>query len=106
MVNSRNKGATGEREFARLCKKHGFTNARRGQQYSGLEGEDVVVLPSIHFEVKRVERLNLDKAFEQANRDAKVGQVPLVAHRKNGGKWLITCEAEWLLNLLRGVKSV
>lgn len=31
-INSREKGKAGEREFAVLCRKHGFENARRGQQ--------------------------------------------------------------------------
>ena len=31
-INSRQKGAAGEREFANICKKQGFTKARRGQQ--------------------------------------------------------------------------
>ena len=31
-INSREKGKKGEGEFARLCREHGFANARRGQQ--------------------------------------------------------------------------
>jgi len=31
-INSREKGKAGEREFAALCRKYGFENARRGQQ--------------------------------------------------------------------------
>jgi Holliday junction resolvase len=45
MINSLKKGKRGEREFVQFCKKHGFLEARRGQQYSGIEGEDIVGLP-------------------------------------------------------------
>lgn len=93
MINSKDKGRRGEREFAGLCREHGYS-ARRGQQYSGIEGEDVVGLPNIHVEVKRVERLNIEDAMSQSKRDAKDGELPIVAHRKNNCEWLITMRAE------------
>ena len=93
-INSREKGKAGEREFAKLCREHGFENARRGQQYSGLEGKDVVGLEGIHIEVKRVERLNIDKAMKQSIEDSKEGEIPIVAHRKNYEDWKITMLAE------------
>lgn len=96
-INSREKGKKGEREFARLCREHGFANARRGQQYSGVEGKDVVGLDGVHIEVKRVERLNIEKALQQAERDKKEGEIPIVAHRKNRETWKVTMRAEdWL----------
>jgi len=94
MVNSRNKGKRGELEFAALCRQHGYGDARRGQQYSGIEGEDIVGLPGIHVEVKRVEALSIDKAMAQSIRDAGEGKIPIVAHRKNRHKWLITMPAD------------
>ena len=93
-INSREKGKAGEREFAALCRKHGFENARRGQQFSGIEGKDVVGLEGIHIEVKRVERLNIDKAMKQSIEDSKEGEIPIVAHRKNRETWKVTMRAE------------
>ncbi len=93
-INSRQKGAAGEREFANICKKQGFAKARRGQQYSGIEGEDVVGLDGVHIEVKRVERLNLSKAMKQAIEDSSEGEKPIVAHRKNREDWKITMLAD------------
>lgn len=91
---SREKGKRGEREFASLCREQGFA-AYRGQQYNGLEGEDVVGLPGIHVEVKRVERLDLTAALAQAVRDA-AGKLPVVAHKRNYGEWIITMRAaDW-----------
>jgi len=40
-INSRQKGARGEREWAAKCREEGY-DCRRGQQFSGLEGEDVM----------------------------------------------------------------
>ena len=93
-INSRQKGAAGEREFANICKKQGFTKARRGQQYSGIEGDDVVGLDGIHVEVKRVERLNISNAMQQAIRDSKEGEIPIVAHRKNRENWKVTMKLD------------
>lgn len=94
-MNSKQKGARGEREWAAFCREQGFSECRRGQQYNGLEGEDVVGLPYIHQEVKRVEKLNIDNAMIQSFRDAG-GNIAIVAHRKNHGDWMITMLAcEW-----------
>lgn len=95
-INSRQKGAKGERELAKILKEYGY-NCRRGQQYSGLEGEDVVGLDYIHIECKRVEKLDLYGAMDQSKRDRKQGQLPTVFHRKNNRKWLVTMELDdWM----------
>lgn len=84
-MNSRNKGATGERELAKVLRGYGY-NCRRGQQYCGANGDaDVVGLPGLHIECKRVERLNLDDAMAQAKADARDEEIPVVMHRKTMG---------------------
>ena len=89
-MNSRDKGKRGELEAAKLLKEHGY-DARRGQQFSGANGDpDVVGLPGIHIEVKRVEKLNIDEALEQAIRDKRENEIPVVMHRKNRTPWKIT----------------
>lgn len=97
MINSKKKGAAGEREFANYCKEFGL-DVRRTAQYNGKELDskaDVVGIPGIHVEVKRVEQLNIHKAMEQANRDSgDSNEIPIVAHRKNNTKWLITMNAK------------
>lgn len=88
MPNSREKGKRGEREIASILKSYGY-DCRRGQQYCGANGDaDVVGLPGVHIEVKRTEKLNLYAAIEQAKRDARDGEVPVVFHRKNGCEWI------------------
>lgn len=97
-INSRQKGARAERELANLLdKKYGYP-CRRGQQYSGANGDaDVVGLPGIHIECKRVEKLNIENAMEQAIRDARDGEYPAVFHRKNNKPWLVTMRLDdWI----------
>lgn len=89
-MNSRAKGARGERELANLLKEYGY-DARRGVQYCGANGDaDVTGLPNIHIEVKRVEKLNIEKAMAQSSRDARDGEMPVVMHRKDRHPWLVT----------------
>ena len=105
-MNSRDKGARGERELAQFLRDHGY-NARRGQQYSGANGDaDVEGLSGIHIECKRVEHLNIDEAMAQSERDSyadsiKQGQrvIPTVFHRRNGKKWKVTMYAEDFLEM-------
>lgn len=96
-MNSRDKGKRGELEAAHLLKEYGY-DARRGQQYAGANGDpDVVGLPGIHLEIKRVEKLNIDDALSQSIRDAKEEEVPVVMHRKNRTEWKITMRfADWI----------
>lgn len=109
MINSKRKGAKGELEFAKLCSEYGF-DSRRTQQYCGNTGDaaDIVGLPGIHVEVKRVEALNINKAMEQSERDAyQKGDngIPIVAHRKNRADWLITMKAGDWLSMFAKTKS-
>lgn len=101
---SRNKGKRGERCAARELSRALGVPARRGQQFSGVEGKDVQVeLPGLHVEVKRTEKLSLYPAVEQARRDAAVDEVPLVLHRRNGKSWLVILELEDLMHLVRTI---
>lgn len=94
-MNSRTKGKRGELEWASYCRQRGY-ECRRTAQFCGKSGEaaDVIGLPGIHQEVKRVEHLDLYGAMDQAKRDKKDGLLPIVAHRKNNCRWLVTMEAE------------
>ncbi len=93
-MNSRDKGARGERELAAKLKEYGY-DCRRGQQYCGANGDaDVVGLPGVHIECKRVQRLNMSEAIAQAVSDAKRGDIPAVMHRKDREDWLVTIRLE------------
>ena len=100
-MNSRQKGARAERELAKKLREYGFENVRRGQQFSGLEGEDVVGMPMIHIECKNVQKLNLRDAMAQSERDAKEDQVPVVMHKKNRMPWLVTLNLEDFIQMYK-----
>ena len=89
-INSRTKGAVGEREFAKLLRKHGY-EAERGCQHSGgKDSPDVKTnMKGIHWEVKRTERLHLHDAIEQSQRDAGEDEMAVVAYRKNRSDWMV-----------------
>jgi Holliday junction resolvase len=100
-MNSKQKGKRGELELAAVLREAGF-EARRGQQYCGANGDADVVhsIPGVHLECKRVEKLNLRSAYEQAAKDAG-DDMPIVAHRTNRQSWLVTLSLADLLALIR-----
>lgn len=108
-INSKQKGARGERELSRKLQEFGYIT-RRSVQYNGKaeEGQaDIVGLPYIHVEVKRVERLNIYDAIEQAKRDSKKSDnLPAVFHRKNNCEWLVTMRLEDWLELYRDYADI
>ena len=113
-INSREKGKKGEIEISHILQGYGY-ETRRGQQFSGANGDaDVVGLPGIHLEIKRVERLNIDKALEQSIRDTYADElkqgtdlIPVVMHRSNSdrkkdstkGIWKVTLRLEDFMKL-------
>ena len=100
-MNSRQKGKRGELELAHILKTYGY-EARRGQQYCGANGDaDVVGLPGVHIEVKRVERLDLYGAMEQAERDAREDEIPAVFTRKNNKNWLVCMKLEDFMEMYK-----
>lgn len=91
-VNSKQKGARFERLLASKFRDYGYSDARRTAQYCGNTGEaaDVVGLPYIHVEAKHQERMSLYDWMEQAKRDARPGEYPVVFHKKNNADILVT----------------
>lgn len=89
-INSRAKGANGERELAKLLRSQGYTDARRGQQYSGANGDaDVVGVKGVHIECKRQERVSDEMWLKQAEDDARKGEIPVVIYRRNHEDWKV-----------------
>lgn len=99
MVNSKQKGKRGELELVHKLEQYGF-DTRRSVQYNGKaeDGQaDLLGLPGIHIESKRVEKLNLYDAMAQAIHDAKDGELPTVFHRKNHCEWLVSMRlSDWI----------
>lgn len=100
-LNSRRKGKDGELELSKKLREYGC-NVHRGQQFCGANGDaDVIGLDGIHIECKRVERLNIHDAIEQAKRDSKAEAKPVVFHRKNNCEWLVTMRLDDWIELYR-----
>lgn len=115
-MNSRAKGAAGERELSHVLNEYGY-ETRRGQQFSAANGDaDVVGLPGIHIEVKRCEKIHIDKWLEQSIRDAYADSlrqgsevIPAVFHRSNDdrkkdstkGVWKVTMRLDDWMKLFR-----
>jgi len=97
---SQRKGANGERELATRLREEGF-QVRRGQVFN--HESDLIGLEGILPEVKRVEKLNVWEAINQAIREAikRKDGIPILFHRRNktGMKdkyedWLVTMRFE------------
>ena len=103
-MNSRAKGCRGERDWRDFLRASGWTEARRGQQFSGSPESPDVICPGLdetwHPEVKRTESLSVYKAMEQAIKDSG-GKKPYVAHRRNNQEWLVILRAQDFLDLLK-----
>ncbi len=97
MTNSRNKGKVGEREVVKLLRElfdgYDFTIERNLLSQARSGGVDVVGVPGIAIEVKRAERLQLDKWFEQARRQAaQFNARPVLFFRQSRQPWRVMTE--------------
>ncbi|MBD5154036.1 MAG: hypothetical protein HDT15_11380 [Oscillibacter sp.] len=104
--SSQRKGRSGEIEICKILNAHGIP-AEPGQAVSYGATPDVVGIPGIHPEIKRVERLNVPEAMAQAVRDSEKFRdgVPVLFHRKNRRGWLCTMRLEDWLSLYERSKT-
>lgn len=104
-INVVSKGKAGEREAIKFIqptidKVYGQMGVEavqlyRNQNQSALGGYDIDGLDWLALEIKRQEQLNLNKWWEQVNKAAREGQVPVVMFRQNHKKWRFLIPA-WL----------
>jgi Holliday junction resolvase len=103
-LNSKRKGARGERELAAALRAWGHGNARRGQQFKGTEDSpDVQGLPGFFIEAKFTESLSLYPALERAVVEAGHGTIPVVMHRRRGKQWVAILRLDDLMKLIAKV---
>lgn len=102
-INSRRKGAAGERELAEFIRSYGYA-ARRGQQFSGHpDAPDVVTELDAHMfaDAKRVENLHIHPALAQVVRDeGGRGRLPVVFYKRNRSDWIAIMPATELMKLI------
>lgn len=102
---SRRKGMRAEVDIVHILESYGY-NCRRGDQSRGGAIEaDVVGVPGLHIEVKRVEKLNLEKALMQSETDARIEEIPIVIHRRNRERWKVTMSLEEFMLMWKRVNG-
>ena len=101
--SSQRKGVRGEEELAAVLRGYGY-EIKRGGALSFGEIPDLVGLPGVHIECKRVERLNVPEAMQQAVNDSQRFKdgMPALFHRRNRQPWLVTIRLEDFMQLYQG----
>jgi hypothetical protein len=100
-MNSRAKGVRGELELAHWLDARGIAAVRGQQRKGGDDSPDVLhALPGIHIECKRVEKLELWGALEQACRECG-GKTPSVWFRRSRSFWWTVLPSADFVELLK-----
>lgn len=87
--SQRNKGANGERELAKLLYDRLGVELHRNLDQSRSGGYDIEGLPDFAIEVKRQEKLEVGKWWNQTCEQAeKVNRIPVLAYRQNRRPWV------------------
>jgi len=101
-VNSKAKGARGERLLAAVLTDAGFA-ARRGVQYHGGTGSPDIICPALarwHWEGKFCETARIRDWLAQTEGDAN-GKPWIIAWKRRHGPWLALLALDELLDILR-----
>ena len=109
-MNSRDKGGRGEREWRDILNKTFHTKYARTPMsgaFEGLKGDvrklhdaPKTIADDFHWEIKRVEKLNIHSAMRQSIRDSRPPSIPCVPFRKNSEDWMICLRSSDFLSLL------
>ena len=95
--SAKRKGHNGELELMHILRDTYGYEVKRGQTFN--HESDLVGLKGIHPEVKRVEKLNIYEAMEQAIVEGQIRNdgLPTVFHRRNNREWLVTMRlTDWI----------
>ena len=89
-INSRVKGAAGERELVRILGEMTGSEWLRNLEQTRSGGADLISaeFSFLSLEVKRCERLCLNQWLAQATRQAKPHQTPALAFRQSRKPWV------------------
>jgi hypothetical protein len=102
------KGKRGECELAAVLSALFACDCRRGAPpfLPGFVAPDVIGALGLHIEVKRRGLFSLPAAVRQSQADARPDETPVVMHRANGERRLVTCELSDLPRLAAAVASL
>ena len=88
MINSRTKGARGEREVLKLLGEELGIDLQRNLVQTREGGADCLCVRGFAIEIKRQERLSRPTWWRQAcEQAARVGAEPMLLYRQNQGRW-------------------
>ena len=99
----RRKGKVGELELCQALAVLGHDAYRTApMQAGGVGWGDIAVpsMPSLHFEVKRQERLMIPQWVRQAEADASMGRIPVVAFRQSREPWRVVLRLDHFVELV------
>lgn len=107
-MNSRSKGKRGELALRDLLLPY-WPNATRNLDQHGSDKRDHLHVADLHVQCKRVERLNIWAALDQAITEATDNRLPVLAFRRNWSAsslpsrslWFGAMELDELLPLLK-----
>lgn len=99
---SRRKGKTGELEVVNLLKDRGLKAQRTAplQAAGGTTDADVLGVDGFHLEIKRCERVEIDKWHAQATLASKPTDTPCVVWRRSRQPWRVALPLEDFLDLV------
>lgn len=99
--SSKRKGARGENLVRDLAIQAGFTECLRSFASGATGGGDLIGIPGLSIECKAVEKLNVQKAYDQACAAARPTETPIVAHKRARREWLVTLDLRTFLELYK-----
>jgi hypothetical protein len=91
MPNNRQRGKYGERSARDAIREHWLMQdcQRTGQTSAAVSGADLSNTGRLHVEVKLRKTISAEKFLEQAERDKKTGNIPVVLMRRDKGEWIV-----------------
>jgi len=111
-INSRTKGASGERQAARAIEEafglpHGCLCRNMGEQARNGKGGDILGIPGVHIEVKWCKVIHITRWVAQAEADALADDIPVIVYRVDGDtRWRVHFRLEDSVELMRRVLMV
>ncbi len=90
-------------EIRDILRTWGYESERTAQLQTGGHGADVDGIPGVHLEVKRQERIEIEKWCRQAEADAARQRAPgrpVTAWRRSREPWRVSLTLEDFLTLI------
>lgn len=100
---SRRKGKVGELEVVQVLRDHGLKAQRTAplQAARGVHDADVIGVEGFHLEIKRAERVEIDKWCAQAALASRPTDTPAVVWRRSRQPWRVALDLTEFLELVR-----